>query len=168
MTRADKMKAPFEWTAGAQADFDALKQAMTAAPVLAHFVPNWQTILETNALDYPLGAVISQFDKGGILHLCGFASRKMQPAELNYPIHNKELLGIVWALSKYRSMLLSCHDKFKVVTDHDALKYFMDSKLLTRRQARWNKFMSDFEFELFYWPGQLVTKPHELSRKPDV
>jgi hypothetical protein len=168
LTRADKVKAVFAWLAGAQADFDALKRAMTAAPVLAHFMPARQTILETDASNYALGAVISQFDKEGILYPCGFALRKMQPAELNYPIHDKELLGLVWALSKYRGMLLSCHNKFKVVANHDALKYFMDLKLLTWRQARWNKFMSDFGFKTFYRPGRLGTKPDKLSRKPDV
>ncbi len=168
LTHKDARFLPYAWNAAAQSDFDALKAAMSTAPVLAHFVPSQRTVLVTDASKYALGAIVSQCDEEGVLHPCGFASPKMSPAENNYPIHNKELLGIVWALHEWRSFFLSVHGAFDVVTDHNALKHFMISKLLTRRQARWAEFLADFDFTVFYRPGRIGTKPDTLLRRVDV
>ncbi len=152
LTHKDARFLPFAWNAAAQSDFDALKAAMSTAPMLAHFVPGRRTVLETDASEYALGAIVSQFDKEGVLHPCGFASRKMLPAKNNYPIHDKELLGIVWALHKWHSIFLSVHGAFDVVTDHDALKHFMISNcsLGARRAGR------------SFW--QILTSPCSTAR----
>ncbi|MBW0569825.1 hypothetical protein O181_109540 [Austropuccinia psidii MF-1] len=65
-------------------------------------------------------------------HPISFNSRKPIPAELNYEIHDKELLGIVWALKRWRAFLLSFSSPFEVLTNHSSLQYFMSSKVLTR------------------------------------
>ncbi|MBW0593995.1 hypothetical protein O181_133710, partial [Austropuccinia psidii MF-1] len=88
----------------------------------------------TDASDYALGAVLSQVSDSG-KHPIAFDSRKLIPAELNYEIHDKELLGIVWALKRWRAFLLSLSSPFEVLTDHSSLQYFMSSKVLTRHQA---------------------------------
>jgi len=62
--------------------------------------PEKPAILETNASDYAIGACLSQPDKEGRLHSIAYYSRKITPPELNYDIHNKELLAIVAALKK--------------------------------------------------------------------
>ncbi|MBW0471956.1 hypothetical protein O181_011671 [Austropuccinia psidii MF-1] len=87
-----------------------LKEAFTTAPILSHFNPSLQTIVETNASDYALGAVLSQVNDSG-KHPTAFDSRKLLPAELKYEIHDKEL-GIVWALKQWRSFLLSLYNSF--------------------------------------------------------
>ncbi|MBW0476142.1 hypothetical protein O181_015857 [Austropuccinia psidii MF-1] len=97
------------------------------------------TIVETNASNYALVAVLSQVSDSG-KHYIAFDSRKHIPAELNYEIHDKELLGIVWALKRWRSFLLSASSPFEVLTAHSSLQYFISSKVLTRHQARWAEF----------------------------
>ncbi|MBW0497008.1 hypothetical protein O181_036723 [Austropuccinia psidii MF-1] len=77
--------------------FQIIIEAFTTAPILAHFNPSLPTIVETDASDYALGAVMSQVNDSG-KNPIAFDSRKLLPAELNYEIHDKELLGIVWAL----------------------------------------------------------------------
>ncbi len=168
LTHKDARFLPFTWNAAAQLDFDALKAAMSTAPVLAHFVPGRRTVLKADACEYALGAIVSQFDKEGVLHACGSALRNMSPAKDNYPIHDKELLGIVWALHKWHSIFLLVHGAFDVVTNHDELKHFMISKLLTRRQARWAEFLADIDSTVFYCPGRISTRPNTLSRRVDV
>ncbi|KNZ61502.1 hypothetical protein VP01_13923g1, partial [Puccinia sorghi] len=69
-------------------------------------------------------------------------------SELNYKIHDKELLEIVFCLQKWCSYLLSISEPFKVLTDHNALKYFMSSKVLTCQQAQWAEFLSEFHFTI--------------------
>ncbi|MBW0576259.1 hypothetical protein O181_115974, partial [Austropuccinia psidii MF-1] len=86
--------------------------------------------LKTDASDYALGAVLSQVSDSG-KHPIAFNSCKLIPGELNYEIHDKELLGIIWALKCWRAFLLSLSSPFEVLTDHSSLQYFMTSKVLT-------------------------------------
>ncbi|MBW0525529.1 hypothetical protein O181_065244 [Austropuccinia psidii MF-1] len=81
----------------ALSQFQILKEAFTTAPILSHFTPSLPTILETDASDYALGAVLSQVNDSG-KHPIAFDSCKLLLAELNYEIYDKDLLGIVWAL----------------------------------------------------------------------
>ncbi|MBW0557784.1 hypothetical protein O181_097499 [Austropuccinia psidii MF-1] len=111
--------------------FHQLKEVFTTAPVFSHFNPSLPTILETDASDYALGAGMSQFSESE-KHLITFYSHKRLPAELNYEIHAKELLGIVWDLKHWRALLLSLSSSFEVLTNHSSLQYFMSSKNLTR------------------------------------
>ncbi|MBW0556726.1 hypothetical protein O181_096441 [Austropuccinia psidii MF-1] len=88
---------------------------------------------------------------------------KLLPAELNYEIHEKELLGIVCALKRWRAFLLSLSSPFEVLTNHSSLQYFMSSNLLTCRQAQWAEFLSEFHFSINYLPGHLATLSAALS-----
>ena len=55
-------------------------------------------------------------------------------------------------------MLKSCQEEFVVFTDHKNLEYFASSKVLSRREARWAEFLSEFWFKVVYSPGHLNTK----------
>ncbi|MBW0574322.1 hypothetical protein O181_114037 [Austropuccinia psidii MF-1] len=101
-------------------------------------------------------------------HPIAFDSHKLIQAELNYEIHDKELLGIVWALKRWRAFLLSLSSPFEVLTDHSSLQYSMSSKVLTRCQAWWAEFLSEFHFSITYLPGSLATLPEALSHQDDV
>ncbi|MBW0555074.1 hypothetical protein O181_094789 [Austropuccinia psidii MF-1] len=81
----------------AVSQFQILKEAFTTAPILSNFNPSLPTIVETDGSDYDLSAVLSQVN-GSVKHPIAFDSRKLLPAELNYKIHDKELLGIFCAL----------------------------------------------------------------------
>ncbi|MBW0583845.1 hypothetical protein O181_123560 [Austropuccinia psidii MF-1] len=80
--------------------FHQLKEAFTIAPILSHFDPSLPTIVETDASDYALVALLSQISDSG-KHAIAFDSRRLLPAELNFEIHDKELLAIFW--------ILTCH-----------------------------------------------------------
>ena len=73
------------------------KQAFTSAPILAHFDSSLQSIVETDTSDYAIGAVHSQVQRNGHTHPCAFLLRKFSPAEMNYDIHDKEMVVIVLA-----------------------------------------------------------------------
>ncbi|MBW0480147.1 hypothetical protein O181_019862 [Austropuccinia psidii MF-1] len=154
-------------TKSSDGQFQILKEAFTTAPILSHFNPSLPNIVETDASYYALGAVLSQVNDSG-KHPIAFDSRKLLPAELNYEVHDKELLGIVWALKRWRAFLLSLSDSFEVLTDHCSLQYFMSSKVLTRHQAHWAEFLSEFHFIITYCPGRLATLPDALSRQDNV
>ncbi|MBW0465430.1 hypothetical protein O181_005145 [Austropuccinia psidii MF-1] len=144
-----------------------IKKAFTTAPILSHFNPSLPAIVETDASDYSLGAVLSQVNDSG-KHPIAFDSFKLLPAELNYGVHEKELLGIVCTLKRWRAFLLSLSNHFEVLKDHSSLQYFMSPKILTHCQARWAEFLSEFHFTITYHPGRLATLPDAFSCQDDV
>ncbi|MBW0565368.1 hypothetical protein O181_105083, partial [Austropuccinia psidii MF-1] len=157
----------FTFNEGALSQFQILKEEFTTAPILAHFNPSLPVIVESDASDYSLGAVLSQLNDSGN-HPIAFDSFKLLPSELNYEIHDKELLGIFWALKHWRAFLLSLSNPFEVLTDHSSLQYFMSSKVLTFCQAHWAEFLSEFHFTITYRPGKLATLPDALSHRDNM
>ncbi|MBW0540020.1 hypothetical protein O181_079735 [Austropuccinia psidii MF-1] len=111
------MYSPFICNEEALSQFQILKEAFNTAPILSHFNPSLPAIVDTDASDYSLGAVLSEVNDSG-KHLIAFDSHNLLPAELNYEICDKELLGIAWALKCWRSFLLSLSDSFEVLKDH--------------------------------------------------
>jgi len=121
--------------------FDTLKRIFITAPVLAHWDPEAPVTVETDTLDYALAAILSIHVKGDI-HSIAFYSRTFNSAELNYDIHDKELLAIYEAFKKWHHYLKGTPRPVDIVTDHKNLTYFSRSKLLTRRQAHWSKYLA--------------------------
>ncbi len=75
-------------------------------------------------------------------------------AKLNYPIHNKEMLAIVAGFAHWRAHLAGIGpDPIQVLSDHKALEYFMTTKALSARQARWAETLSQFNFQIMYRTG---------------
>ena len=95
-----KKEQPFHWECKQREAFEKLKKNLILAPILASFHPERKIILETNALDQALGTCLSQPDAEGRLHPVAYRSRKFSGLELNYDVHNKELLAIVDAFEE--------------------------------------------------------------------
>jgi hypothetical protein len=100
-----------EWTWGtAQQDaFDALKHGVTHAPVLAIPDPKLPYEVYTDASGFAVGAVLLQ-DQGQGLQPIAFESRKLKPAERNYPVHEQEMLAVIHALHAFRCYLEGCNE----------------------------------------------------------
>jgi len=79
----------FKWTDACTKTFKQLKEMFTTAPILRHFNPSLQPIMETDDSDFAIGAVLSQIFEDGQLHPTAFFTKKLQPAEMNYEIHGK-------------------------------------------------------------------------------
>src|SRR5882724_2724930 len=84
--------APWHFSNECHSTFEALKKAFTTAPVLTHWIPDTQITVETDAFDYTLAAVLSITTPDGKLHLIAIHSMTFSTPELNYNVHNKELL----------------------------------------------------------------------------
>ena len=92
-------------------------------------------------------------------------SAQLLPAEKNYPTHEKEMLAIVRALKKFRADLLGT--RFTILTDHRTLECFQGQRDLSRRQARWQEFLSEYDFDIVYVKGGDNTVVDALSRMPE-
>ena len=96
---------------------------LTIALILAIFNLEREAILETNALDYAIGACLTQKGDDSKMQTVAFYSRKMTGPELNYNIYNKELLTIVEALREWRVYLEGTKYPVQIYTDHKNLLY---------------------------------------------
>ena len=155
----------FEWTSACQKVFDLLKHCFTTAPILAHFDYEKECIVETDASDNVSAGVLPQYSEDGKLHPVAFFLQKHSPQEINYKIYNKELLAIIKAFEEWRPMLERAGLPIRILTNHQNLQYFMTTKQLSCRQARWSEYLSRFNFIIRFWPGKLSAKPDALTRR---
>ena len=91
--------------------------------------------------------------------------RKLTEAELNYDVHDKELLAIVECFRTWRHYLEGAHHQVKVITDHKNLMYFMTTKVLNQRQVRWAEALVAFDFWIQYQKGNENARADALSRQ---
>lgn len=166
----DLTKAAYEynWTQECQESFDKIINYMLTEPILKMPDPTLPWEVETDASDFALGAVLSQRYPDGKLHPVAFYSRKLRDAELNYQIHDKELMAIIKAFEEWRVYLSGTKEQVTVYTDHKNLVNFTTTKELNRRQVRWAEFLSEFNFKISYRPGNENGRADALSRRSDL
>jgi transposase InsO family protein len=161
-----KNNVPFRFTRECEDAFDHLKHTLTSAPLLRHYQQNLPCLVETDASDGVVAGVLSQ-QHGEDWFPVAFFSKTMLPAELNYAVHDKEMLAIIRSFGQWRAELAGTAHQIRVVTDHKALEYFMTSKQLNARQARWAELLADYNFMITYRPGAHNPLADALSRKPE-
>ena len=166
----DGKKALFKWDEKCQKAFNMLKRKFASYPIIQHFNPDKPTTVEVDSSDFVVGGILSQKDDSDVLRPVAYFSKKMSPQECNYEIYDKELLAIVRAFEEWRPELATTDPKevVQVLSDHRSLEYFMTTKELNRRQARWSEFLSQFQFKITYRPGTQGTKPDALTRMQDA
>uniref|UniRef100_A0A3B3H5K4 Gypsy retrotransposon integrase-like protein 1 n=1 Tax=Oryzias latipes TaxID=8090 RepID=A0A3B3H5K4_ORYLA len=166
LTQLTSVKVPYVWNPAADSAFRKLKELFTSAPILIQPDTHKQFIVEVDASDSGVGAVLSQRESpSSKLKPCAYFSRKLSPAERNYDVGNRELLAIKLALEEWRHWLEGAEQPFIVWTDHKNLAYLRSAKRLNSRQARWCLFFDRFCFTITYRPGSKNGKPDALSRK---
>ena len=143
-------KKEWEWNPKAEEAFQELKRRFTTVPILAHFDATKPVIIETDTSDFAIGAVLSQRDEKERLHPVAFHSRKFQPVEINYEIHDKELLAIVNAFKHWHRYCEGATNQVQVFSDHQNLEYFTTTKILNQHQARWAQELAGIDFHIYY------------------
>jgi hypothetical protein len=136
-----------------------MKEVMSTCPVLALLDFTLPFVLECDASDEGISAVLMQ---GG--HPIIFESRKLSQHERLYSIYDKEMLAIMHALTKFRQYLVG--NKFMVKTDHNSLKYFLEHKDLSEHQQKWVTKAQAFDFDIEYVKGKKNIVADALSRRP--
>ena len=105
LTRLTRKHAHWNFNDSCRTAFNRLKEEFTHAPVLTHWVPDSHMVVETDASDYALAAILSIYTSDGEIHPVAFHSRSFNSAELNYDTHDKELLAIFEAFKHWRQYL---------------------------------------------------------------
>jgi len=159
-----KKNATFEWTEECERAFVELKRRLTSTPVLTAPTDHGKYILDTDASDFALGAVLQQTPDDGLTHVIAYASRSLSGPERRYCITRKEMLAVVFGLKKYRQHLLG--REILIRMDHTALTYLKRTPELIGQQGRWLDFLSEFKYDIVHRSGSAHGNSDALSRRP--
>ena len=165
LSELTKNDVKFVWADAQQKAFVELKKALCSAPVLLIPDPALPYTLNCDACNYAVGATLQQ-DQGNGLQPVAYRSRKLTPAEINYDVREKEFLAIVDACSHWRQYLHS-DEPFRLLTDHDSIKYHRTMPHLTGRLARWVEKLAEFNYTVEHIPGVQNVVADALSRRAD-
>ena len=158
-----KKGTKFAWLDQHANAFQALKKQLCMAPILAYPKFDRPFILQTDASDLGLGAVLAQTDNNGRERVISYASRSLSEREKAYSATEKEALAMIFAIDHFRVYLLG--KEFTLVTDHSALQW-LHSVEPKGRLARWVMALQEYNFTVKHRPGNNNNNADALSRLP--
>ena len=164
LTHLTQKDIPWKFNSFCHDTFNFLKKIFTSAPILTYWIPDTQLIVETDALDYTLTTILFIVNEDNEVHLVTFHSHTFTAVELNYNIHDKELITIFEAFKIWWHYLEGLAYPINVVMDHKNLEYFSTTKVLTWRQVQWFKYLSQFNLVIRFCSSCLSTKLDTLTR----
>ncbi|CAB0007785.1 unnamed protein product, partial [Nesidiocoris tenuis] len=164
-----KKRTTWRWTEIESSAIKKLKSLLTSTTILAHYDPKLPIIVSSDASDKGLGAVIFHRLPDNSERPIAFASRTLKNAEQHYSAIDKETLGIIFALTKFRQFLYG--RQFVLRTDHKPLIYLLSQnkevpKLAANRLTRWALTLSSFDYTIEHQPGVNNSPADALSRLP--
>ena len=154
-----------KWDISCDKAFESLKKAIISAPILVS--PDWKKPFRghIDASSSAVGGTLTQLDDAGKDRVIAFYSKKLSPAEQNYTTNDRELLGLIYFLMRFRCYLEGSH--FEIFTDNQVLKSFFTKPKLSRREARWLETLGNFGiFPINLKPGKIHVLGDALSRAP--
>lgn len=161
----------FIWNDISQSSFEKLKSILTSAPILAFPSPDLPFILDTDASNVGIGAVLSQSHtviksniETKIEKVNAYFSKCLNKAERNYCVTRRELLAVVVSVEHFRHYLLG--REFIIRTDHASLKWLINFKNPEDQLARWLEILFQYNFKIMHRPGQNHGNADALSRRP--
>eukprot|EP00731_Ephydatia_muelleri_P024875 Em0016g1146a len=121
-------------------------------------------ILDTDASDCGIGAVLSQVNSDASECVIAYASRSLSRQEQRYCVTRRELLAVVEFVKHFREYLLG--RRFTLRTDHGSLVWLKNFKEPEGQLARWLERLEEYDFTVVHRQGSLHNNADALSRIP--
>ena len=154
----------FFWTLECETAFATLKNRLSSAPILSFPDFSKPFLLDTDASQEGIGAVLSQISDGNE-QVIAYASRTLSKAERKYSVTRKELLAVVTFTNHFRPYLLGRN--FALRTDHSSLTWLHNFKEPEGQLARWIEKLQEYNFTILHRQGRQHQNADALSRRPD-
>ena len=158
-----KEKQNYMWDEACDQAFKQLKTALTSAPILRYPDPEREFVVDTDASNHGIGAVLSQVEDGQE-RVVAYYSRSLTAPEKNYCVTRKELLAVVEAVRHFHHYLYGT--SFIIRTDHSALQWLKTLKDPEGQLARWLARLGQYDFKIYHRPGAKHLNADSLSRRP--
>ena len=164
LTDLTRKSAPTEvvWSPECEQAFVSLKTALCSSPVLRSPDFTKHFVLQTDASDRGIGAVLSQYDEMGHDQPIAYFSKKLLPAEERYSTTEKECLAIKLSIQAFHSYLMG--KAFTIQTDHRSLEWLNRVKDSNPRLTRWSLFLQSYDYVVEYRSGSANANADTLSR----
>jgi RNase H-like domain found in reverse transcriptase len=143
----------FKWTEECMKVVDKLISIVTSDPVLHQLNYDKPFILEVNASQFAIRAILQQEGDDGKLHPVGYYSKALMDVEHGYNIHDRELMAIVKGLEHWQHLLAASGHTMTVYTDHQNLLYYRKPQDINWRVARYIPHLAEYNFKLVHKPG---------------
>lgn len=157
-----KKETTFLWADEHQNAFTMLKEKLVTAPVLGYPIEDGKYILDTDASNHSIGAVLSQL-QWGEERVISYASNHLTPVQQRYCVTRRELLAVVRYSRQFRHYLLG--RKFLLRTDHNSLTWLFRFKHPEGQLARWLEELSQYDFDIEHRAGHQHSNADSLSRQ---
>nr|GEY07583.1 uncharacterized protein [Tanacetum cinerariifolium] len=131
------------WDEECQAMSESLKKAVMEEPVLKLPDVTMPFELHTDALNFAIGGVLMQNG-----HPIAFERWKLNETERKYTVQEKEITAVIHCLRIWRHYLLG--SRFAIKMDNFSMSYFQTQKKLSPKQAHWQDFLAEFDYQLEY------------------
>ena len=155
---------PFCWSPSCQQAFEELRNCLITAPILVYPDYTKPFVLDTDASDVGIGAVLSQVYDDGTEHVIAYGSRSLSRQEQKYCVTRKELLAVVEFSQHFRAYLLG--RQFTLRTDHGSLVWLQNFKEPEGQLARWLEKLQEYDFIIKHRKGTKHGNADALSRLP--
>lgn len=159
--RVAQERSVFRWTSAHEESFTALKRALTSTPVLALPIFSKPFVVETDASDKGIGAVLMQDQ-----HPLAFLSQTLGPRLRTLSTYEKESLAVLMAVERWRSYLQT--SEFVIRTDHRSLSCLDEQRLTTPWQQKALTKLLGLNYRIEYRKGALNQAADALSRRPEA
>lgn len=163
--RLTEKNSSFKWSEDCQQAFELIRRKLVSPPILAFPDYSKEFILDTDASDTGVGAVLSQVHDDGSEHVVAYASRVLTKAERKYSVTRKELLAVVVFIDHFRQYLLG--QSFLLRTDHSSLAWLKNFRNPEGQLARWLERLGEYSFTIQHRPGRKHLNADALSRLPE-
>ena len=164
--RLSRKHAVFSWSDQCAGAFNELRAQLMSPPILAYPDTQKQFILDTDASDVGMGAVLSQLNDSGQEVVIAYASQTLSKSQRNQGSTRKELLAVVTFVTHFKHYLLGA--QFLLRTDHKALVWLNSFRDTDGILARWIERLAAFDYIIQHRPGKHHTNADALSRIPSV
>ena len=162
-----KNNVKFQWEHRHEKAFQSLKDAITTAPVLAHYSLTAETKVVVDASPWAVGAVLLQKQADDSYRPIAYGSRSLTDVEQKYGHIEKEALAIVYGCEHFHMYLYG--RRFELETDHRPLEHIYKAKPQRKptsaRLERWRIRLQEYDFNVVYRPGT-SNLADPLSRLP--
>ena len=116
LTALTQKNVSFTWTPACAEAFQELKHRLISAPILGYPDPTLRFLLDTDACDVGVGAVLSQIKPDKSEVVIAYASKVLSKSQRAYSVSKRELLSVVEFTHHFRHYLLGATFPFALIT----------------------------------------------------
>ena len=160
-----KKNATFHWEREHQSAFETLKMRLATAPILGIYDQEAETLIDSDASGFGIGAVLSQVIDGKE-RVIAYASRTLNDCERRYSVTKREFLAIIFALKQFRHYVLG--RPLVLRTDHAPLVHVQNMKNPSTHIARWLEYLQEFNVTIQHRQGSTHGNADGLSRRDEA